>query len=111
MKNGQKKLIQDFNALGWVQIIFAVILIIIMTVLKDNSAYQVMCLMLAAVKLLVAFLMFRAKKHAKEGSKTAQTYGIITGILLIIALDIIDIILGILVLIDTDKYAKDVLQG
>ena len=104
-KDGKKKLVQDFNALGWVEVIFAAILILLAIVLKD-SAYQVSLILLAILRFVIAFLMFRGKKFAKEGSETAYTYGIITGVLLILGLTIVSIILGILVIVDSSNYKK-----
>ena len=104
-KDSRKKLVQDFNALGWVELIFGAILIAGIF-LVDDSVYQITLAMLGAVRLLVAFLMFRGKKYAENGDKTAHTFGIITGILLILGMSLISIILGILVLIDSSNYNK-----
>lgn len=104
-KDSKNKLVQDFNALGWIEIIFAIVLLLLSIVLKD-SIYPVSLILLAILRFVIAFLMFRGKKYAKEGSKSAYTYGIVTGILLILGLSIISIILGILVLIDSNNYNK-----
>lgn len=105
IKDGQKKLIQDFNALGWLQIIFVVLLVLVAIFAKDSVVLATTVLFIF-VKLLVAFLMFKGKKYALEGNKTAHTYGIITGILLILCFDLLDIILGILILVDSSSYNK-----
>ena len=105
IKPGQKRLIQDFNALAWVKVIFGVIIILLALSQKD-STYQMTFFLISIIHFLTAFLMFKAKKYAIEGSQTAHTYGIITGILLILALDLIDIILGIIVLVDSSNYNR-----
>ena len=107
-KDGKTKLIQDFNALGWLQIIFAVIIILVgIFAMESGSSSQLTCVLLAILHFIIALLMFRGKKLAIAGDKKAYSYGIVIGILLILGLDIIDIVLGILVLIDSSNYNKE----
>lgn len=108
-KDGKTKLIQDFNALGWLQVILGVICIVLaFTAFKSDQTYQVTLILITVLHFVVALLMFRGKKYALEGSKTAYTFGIITGVLLILTLDIIDIVLGILVLVDSGNYKSTI---
>lgn len=101
--DGTRKLIQDFNALGWIEIIFGIILLILAFIIKD-SVGQITLTMMCILRFLIAFLMFRGKKYAINRKRTAYTYGIITGILLILGLSLVSIILGILVLVHSNNY-------
>lgn len=38
-KDSKNKLVQDFNALGWIEIIFAVVLLLLSIVLKNSIFY------------------------------------------------------------------------
>ena len=103
----QKKLIQDFNALAWVEVIFGVLIMLLAFSSIGNSESSVLgmtAFLTGLLCFLIAFLMFCGKKHAINKESSAYTFGIITGILLIISFNIINIILGILVLIDSSNY-------
>ena len=103
----QKKLIQDFNALAWIEVIFSVIIMLLAFASMSNSedsVFGITGFLIGTVCFLIAFLMFYGKKHAIKKESSAFTFGIIVGILLIITFNITNIILGILVIIDSCNY-------